>query len=56
MDNALKSFESKNVKASVNELKALVNQMQAQRGKSLTDEQADSIIKEIEKVILIINS
>lgn len=51
---SLKSLEKGNMNASVNQLRALVNEVEAQRGKALSIEQADKIISEAKRLIAVI--
>jgi parallel beta-helix repeat protein len=45
LDNAKKSIEKGNDNAAANQLEAFINQVEALRGKKLTDEEADSLIE-----------
>jgi len=51
LENALSSLERGNVGAAVNRIQAFINQVDAQRGKKLTDEQADALIAEAEAIL-----
>lgn len=53
--NTRSSLERGNKTAAVNQLKAFVNKVEAQRGKKLSDEQADLLIAWTTKVIGVIN-
>lgn len=51
LDNALKSLEKDNDGAAINQLKAFINQVEAKRGKELSDEEADYLIATAETII-----
>lgn len=51
LENAQKSIEKGNYQAAINQLEAFINEVEAQRGKKLTDEQADHLISEAQKII-----
>jgi hypothetical protein len=51
LDNALKSLEKENYGPAINQLEAFINECEAQRGKKLTEEQADTLITGAEGVI-----
>ena len=51
VDNALKSFDKENDEAAINMLGAFVNQVEAQRGKKISEEAADMLIKYANNVI-----
>jgi len=44
LNNALSSIEKENYNAAVNHLDAFINQGEGQRGKALTEAQADKLI------------
>ncbi len=45
VENALKSLENGNVEAAMNQLQAFINQVEAQRGKKIPEEDADMLIQ-----------
>lgn len=51
VDNASKSADKENICAVVNQLEALINQVNAQRGKKISDEAADQVINYAQSVI-----
>ncbi|MFC1954366.1 NosD domain-containing protein [Chloroflexota bacterium] len=51
LENTLKSLGKGNIGAAVNQLKAFINQIEAQRGKALSEEQANSLIEAILTII-----
>ncbi len=51
VDNALKSLDKGNDEAAINMLKAFVNQVEAQRGKKISEEAADMLIAYANNVI-----
>ncbi len=51
VDNAEASFERENIKASINQLEALINEVEAQRGKAITEKNADLLKKLTEQAI-----
>ena len=52
MDNrAIDSLENGQDSAAVNKFEAFINQVQAQRGKKLTDEEADKLIADVQAII-----
>lgn len=51
LHNAIASLQCGNTHAAVNQLNAFVNQVEAQRGKKLTEEQADMLIAEAQGII-----
>ncbi|MFC2038223.1 hypothetical protein ACFLUG_00420 [Chloroflexota bacterium] len=55
LDNAVKSLEKSNIESAVNQLEAFINQVEAQRGKKLTDEQADDLIDKVRTIIDVIS-
>ncbi|MFH1723171.1 MAG: PKD domain-containing protein [Elusimicrobiota bacterium] len=51
LENAAKSLESGNANAGTNQLEAFINSVEAQKGKKLTDEQAEAFIAAAELLI-----
>jgi hypothetical protein len=51
LENAILSLESGNVGAAVNRIQAFINQVNALRGKKLTDEEADALIAQAEAIL-----
>jgi hypothetical protein len=51
LDNALKSLEKGRDNAAKNKLEAFINEVEAQRGMKLTDEQADALIIAVQCII-----
>jgi PKD repeat protein len=51
LDAALKSLNKGNTKTAINQLNAFINKVQAQRGKSLTNAQADAFIAQAQEII-----
>jgi len=51
VENALKSIENGNVKAAINMLNAFINEVEAQSGKKISEEDADMLIQFAENVI-----
>ena len=51
VENANSSATKENICAAVNQLEAFKNQVEAQRGKKLTDEEADELIETVREVI-----
>ena len=51
LDAALASLDQGNDNAATNQLQAFINQVEAKRGKDLTDEEADLLISLAEEVI-----
>jgi PKD repeat protein len=51
LENAIDSLEKGNLNAAANKLGAFINQVEAQRGKKLTDEQADELIAAAQRII-----
>ncbi len=51
LENALKSLENGNDGAAINQLNAFINEVEAQRGNKLTNEQADELIAAAEAII-----
>jgi parallel beta-helix repeat protein len=49
--NALKSIDKINYKAAANQLNAFINEVEAQRGKKITTEQADILIAAVEEIV-----
>ena len=49
--NASKSADKENICAAVNQLEALINQVNAQRGKKISDDAADQVITYAQSVI-----
>jgi Secretion system C-terminal sorting domain/FIMAH domain len=49
--NVIKSLEKGNEASAVNQLESLINKIEAQRGKKLTEEEADNLITEVQKII-----
>ncbi|MFC1989937.1 hypothetical protein ACFLVW_05195 [Chloroflexota bacterium] len=47
LENALKSLEKGNDGAAINQLNAFINEVEAQSGKNITEDDADSIIFEV---------
>ena len=56
IENATKSADKENICAATNQLEALMNQVNAQRGNKISDEAADDIIAYTESVILYLQS
>jgi len=56
LENAIKSIEKENYNTAVNQLNAFINEVEAQRGKKLTEEQADELIAMAEFIIYIITA
>ncbi|MFH1724487.1 MAG: PKD domain-containing protein [Elusimicrobiota bacterium] len=56
LDNALESLESGDTTAAVNKTRAFINQVNAQRGKKLTEEQADQLTQGAQAVIDSVNA
>lgn len=54
LNNALKSINSGNKGAAANELKALINQIEAQGDKKLSNEQTNYLLSEVKRVILVL--
>ena len=51
LENAIKSLEKGNYEAALGKLNAFINECEAQRGKKLTEEQADYLIEQAEAII-----
>ena len=51
LEAAMNSLQNDHENAAENELNAFINQIEAQRGKELTDEQADELIARAQRVI-----
>jgi len=51
MDNASQSADKENICTAVNQLEALINQVNAQRGKKISDDAADQVIAYTQSVI-----
>jgi len=51
VENAIESFDNNQIKTAINQLNALINQIEAQRGKKLSNETADKLIESTELVI-----
>ena len=51
LENAIDSLNNNNTNAAVNKLGAFINQVEAQRGKKLTDEEADALIAAAQWII-----
>jgi hypothetical protein len=51
VENALKSVDKENICAAVNKIEALINEINAQRGKKISDDVADDILAYINSVI-----
>ncbi len=49
--NASKSIDKENIYAAVNQLQALINQVNAQRGKKISDDAVDQVIAYTQSVI-----
>jgi len=56
VDNAQKSSDKDNICAGVNQLEAFINQINAQRGKKVSDEAADDLIAFAQSAIAALNS
>ena len=48
---AISSLDRGNENAALNQLNAFINSVEAQRGKKLTNEQADALILEVNRII-----
>ena len=55
LDNILKSLENENDDVAINQLEALINAIEAQRGNKLTEEEADALITAAQNIIDYIN-
>jgi alpha-tubulin suppressor-like RCC1 family protein len=55
LDNALQSLQKGNKTAAVNQLKAFINEVKAQRGKKIPLAQADDLIAEAQQIINAVN-
>jgi parallel beta-helix repeat protein len=55
LDNAIHQFNKENENVAINKLTALTNQVEALRGKKLTNEQANHLISEAQRIIDLIN-
>lgn len=51
LENALKSLEKENEGAAINQLEAFINAVEAQRGKKITDDDADALIATAQLII-----
>ena len=51
LENALKSLQKGNYKTAINQLNALINEIEAQRSKKFPEEQAIELIAAVEKII-----
>jgi len=51
LENAINSLDNGQDNAAINKLNAFINQVEAQRGKKITDEQADELIAEAQRII-----
>jgi len=51
LDNAIQSLENGQDNAAVNKIEAFIKQVEAQRGKKLTNEQADFLIEYAQAII-----
>ena len=51
LENVIKKLEKGNYDAAINQLNAFINEVEAQRGKKLTEDQADYLIMMAEKII-----
>ncbi len=56
LENAIKSMDNGQYNAAANQLNAFINQVEAQRGKKLTEEQADALIAAAQWIIDNINA
>jgi hypothetical protein len=56
LQNALQSIEKGQQNAAINQLKAFINEAQAQKNKKLTNVQADTLISEAQKIINLIKT
>jgi len=56
LENAISSIENENYNAAVNKLNAFISQVEAQRGKALTEVQADMLIGYAQWIIYIITT
>jgi hypothetical protein len=54
--NAEKSADKENICAAVNQMGAFINEVNAQRGKKISDEAADEVIAYADSVILYLQS
>ncbi len=55
LDNSIKSLDKGQENAAVNQLEAFINHVEAQRGKKLTEEEADALIAAAQQIIDNIN-
>ncbi|UCE39299.1 MAG: hypothetical protein JSW00_08795 [Thermoplasmata archaeon] len=55
LENAIKSLDKGNDNAAMNKIEAFINEVEAQRGKKLTDAQADELIAAAEEILAMIN-
>ncbi len=51
LESAIVSLDNGNTTAALNQLNSFINQVEAQRGKKLTNEQADQLIAEAQRII-----
>lgn len=51
LENAIKSLEKGNDNAAISQIEAFINQVEAQRGKKLTDELADALIASAQNIV-----
>jgi hypothetical protein len=51
LESAIDSLEDGQDNAAVNKLEAFMNQVEAQRGKKLTEEEADKLIADVQAII-----
>jgi parallel beta-helix repeat protein len=56
LGDVLDSLEEEEYKSASNQLEAFINQVEAQRGKKLTDDQADQLVESAEIIIYIISA
>ena len=55
LDAAIKSLEKGQKNAAINQINPFINEVNAQRGKKLTDEQADCLVGKAKYIIDVIN-
>jgi hypothetical protein len=56
LGDVLDSLEEEEYKSAGNQLEAFINQVEAQRGKKLTDDQADQLVTAAEIIIYMISA
>jgi parallel beta-helix repeat protein len=56
LEDGIDSIEAEEYKTASNQLEAFINQVEAQRGKKLTDGQADQLVTAAEKIIYMISA